>query len=185
MYLLALPDIASFYAGPSIEKENKMGYDIFGKNGNLGQSLNISGWQSLMGLASVFGWESQGTVMMSWKDNKTGEMFPPICFDDKKCIDGQWVKDDTWPGSYCSNSYQEITADDAKNFAEALEKALAYMAGDSASETGFIEQLDKEDRAEDRWITAKDTVNAWSGLDAQEMIRGFVEMFKSGACCIV
>ncbi len=63
-----------------------MGYDIFSKNDNsLGQSLNISGWQSLMGLARIFGWQSQGTVMMSWKDNKTGEMFPLVCFDDKKC----------------------------------------------------------------------------------------------------
>ena len=162
-----------------------MGYCIFGEDENLAQALNIVGWQSLIGLARTFGWESQGTVMMSWKDNKTGEMFPPVCFDSKKCKDGQWVKDDTWPGYYCTNSYQEITADDAKNFAEALEKALEYMAGDSASETGFIEQLDKEDRAEDRWITAKDIVNAWSEPDAQEMIRGFVEMFKSGACHIV
>lgn len=56
------------------------------------------------------------------------------------------------------------------------------MAGDSASETGFIEQLDKEDRAEGRWIAAKDIVNAWSEPDAQEMIRGFVKMFKAGAC---
>ncbi len=162
-----------------------MGYDIFSENRELGQSLNIAGWQSLMGLARIFGWEAQGTVMMSWKDNETGEMYPPVCFDSKKCIDGQWVNDDTWPGAYCSNSYQEITADDANNFAEALEKALAYMAGDSASETEFIEQLDKEDRAEDRWITAKGIVNAWPEPDAQEIVKGFVEMFKSGACHVV
>ena len=156
-----------------------MGYCIFSKTEGLDQVLNISGWQSLMGLARIFGWESQGTVLMSWKDNKTGEMFPPVCFDDKKCIDGQWVKDDTWPGYYCTNDYQEITVDDAMNFAEALEKALEYIAGDSTSETELIEQLD-----EDCWITAKGIVNAWSGLDAQEMIRGFVELFKTGACHI-
>ena len=150
-----------------------MGYCIFGENGKPGQVLNIAGWQSLMSLARIFDWESQGTVMMDWKDNKTGEMFPPICFDDKKCIDGQWVKDDAWPGYYCTNDYQEITADDAKNFAKALEKALAYMAGDSGSETEFIEQLGKEDR--DRWITAKGIVNAWSRLDAQEKIKGFID----------
>jgi hypothetical protein len=45
LYLLALPGIASFYAGPSIKKENKMGYDIFGKNGKLGETLNIAGCQ--------------------------------------------------------------------------------------------------------------------------------------------
>ncbi|MHC5140380.1 MAG: hypothetical protein ACYSOF_10970 [Planctomycetota bacterium] len=162
-----------------------MAYCIFSKDRNLAQNLNIAGWQSLRGLAYMFGWKPQGTVLMSWKDNQTGEMFPPVCFDNKKCIDGQWEQDDSWTGSYSSNDCQEITADDARNFANALEKALAYIAGDSASETGFIEQLDKEDRDEGRWITAKGIVNAWSGLDAQERIKDFVEMFKAGACHIV
>ena len=161
-----------------------MGYCIFNGNENLDQHLNIASWQSLMNLACVFGWEPKGTVLESWKDNKTGEIFPPICIHPDKRKDGKWVKDDSWPGHYCSNDFQEITADDAKNFAEALEKALAHMAGDSSSETEFIEQLDKEDRAEDCWITAKGIVNAWSGLDAQEKIKGFIELFKSGACHI-
>ena len=57
-------------------------------------------------------------------------------------------------------------------------------AGDNASETE-LEQLDKEGRDEDRWITAKGIVNAWSEPDAQEKIKSFVEIFKSGACHIV
>ena len=66
-----------------------------------------------------------------------------------------------------------------------LLRGRPFRPGGSASETGFIEQLDKEDRAEDRWIAAKDIVDAWSEPDAQEMIKSFVEMFKSGACHIV
>ena len=114
-----------------------MGYCIFSEDEGLDQVTNIMGWQSLIGLARVFGWEPQGTVLMSWKDNNTGEMFPPVCFDDKKCKDGQWVKDDDWPGSYCTNDWQEITTDDAKNFAEALERALEYLSGDNSIETGI------------------------------------------------
>ncbi len=161
-----------------------MGYCIFSETEGLDQVLNNMGWQSLIGLARIFDWESQGTVMMSWKDNKTGEMFPPVCFDSKKCIDGQWVNDDTWPGSYCSNDYQEITADDANNFAEALEKALAYMAGDISIETEVLEGLDEGGCDEEYLVARKNLINAWSGLDAQEKIKGFIELFKSGACHI-
>ena len=39
--------------------------------------------------------------------------------------------------------HQEITADDAKNFAAALEKALEYMAGNGSSEMGALEELDE------------------------------------------
>jgi len=185
LYVLALPGIASFYGGASIKKERKMGYDIFSKDENFGQSLNIAGWQSLMGLACVFGWEPQGTVLTSWKDNKTGEMFPLVCCDAKKCIDGQWVKDDSWPGSYSSNSYQEITANDAKNFAAALEKALEHMSGNRNSEMEVTEELDELSWDDDPWITREDLINAWSEFDAQETIKGFIELFKSGTCYIV
>ena len=159
-------------------------YCIFGEDKNLSKVLNITTWQSVMCLARIFGWESQGTIMMCWKDNKTGEMFPPLCFSEKKCKDGQWVKDDTWPGYYSTNSYQDITADDAKNFAGALEKALEYIAGDSTSETEALEGLDEGGCDEDYLVARKYRINVWSGLDAQEMIRGFIELFKSGACHI-
>ena len=39
----------------------------FSKDGSLENNLNIAGWQSLMGLACIFGWEPQGTVLTSWK----------------------------------------------------------------------------------------------------------------------
>jgi hypothetical protein len=162
-----------------------MGYSIFGKDGNLGQSLNIAGWQSLNGLARVFGWEPQGTVLMSWKDNKTGEIFPPVCFDEMKCKDGKWENDDSWTGSYSSNDYQEITADDAKNFAKALEKALEYISGNRASEMGTVEELDEDGWDEESLVVRKMVIDGWSDLDAQEVIKGFIELFNSGPCYIL
>jgi hypothetical protein len=162
-----------------------MGYDIYSENGKLGQSLNIVGWMSLRGLARIFGWDPQGTVLMSWKDNKTGEIFPPVCIHPDNRIDGQWVKDDTWSGSYSSNDFQEITADDAKNFANALEKALEYMAGDRASEIGTVEELDEDGWDEDSLVARKNLIGVWSGLDVQERIKGFIKLFKAGACHIL
>jgi len=162
-----------------------MSYCIIGENGSLEQSLNIAGWQSLMGLAYVFGWEPQGTVLLFWKDNKTGEMFPPGCLDDKKCKDGQWVKNDSWSGSYCSNDCQEITTDDARNFAEALEKALGYISGNRTREMGVLEELDDGGWDGNFLVDRKNTIDAWSGLDAQERIRSFIDLFKSGACNIL
>ena len=109
-------------------------------------------------------------------------MFPPVCFDNKKCKDGRWEKDDSWPGYYCTNDHQEITADDAKNFAEALEKALEYISGNGISEMGAIKELDEGGWDEDSLVVRKNLIDAWSELDAQEMIKGFIELFKSGAC---
>ena len=91
------------------------------------------------------------------------------------------MKDDNWVGGYSSNDYQEMTADDAKNFAEALEKALEYLLGNKS----FTEELDNGNCDEDYLVSRKDLINAWSGLEAQEMIKGFIKLFKSGACNIV
>ena len=161
-----------------------MCYCIVSENGKLEQSLNIASWMSMRGLARIFGWEPQGTVLMSWKDNKTGEIFFPVCIDPGNRIDGQWVKDDTWSGSYSSNDLQEITADDANNFAEALEKALACMAGDISIETEVLEGSGEGSYDEGYLVDIKNHIDAWSGPYAQEKIKGFIEVFKSGACII-
>ena len=161
-----------------------MGYCIFSKDKNLDQCLSNTGWPSLMELARVFGWESKGTVLLSWKDNTTGEICPPLCCANKKFKDGEWVKDESWPGYYCSNDYQEITIDDAKNFAEALEKALEYMSAKSLSETNAVAECDDYGWDEDCLDDIHSLVNAWSSLDGQKKIKGFIKLFQSGPCNI-
>ena len=162
-----------------------MGYNIFSKEGSLGHNLNIMGWQSLMSLACILGWKPQGTVLMSWKDNQTGEMFPPVCFDDKTCKDGQWEKDDRWTGSYSSNDHQEITAADAKNLAEALQKAFEHISGNRNSETEAIKELDEDGWDENSLVDRKNLIDACSESDAQGIIKDFIELFNTGACYIV
>lgn len=161
-----------------------MGYEIFNHKADLYQNLNIAGWMSLMALAYEFGWEPQGTVLMSWKDNKTGEIFPPVCIDPDRRKDGQWVKDDSWSGSYSSNDLQDITADDAKNFAEALAKALEYMSKIDISMIEAKEPLgdgyDTDSLDFDKYL-----IDTWSKPNTQQIIKGFIKLFKSGTCCIM
>jgi hypothetical protein len=97
--------------------------------------------------------------------NKTGELVGYQDFDTEKCKDGEWINDDSWNGSYFFNDWQEITADDAKNLAEALEKALEYIA----------------DKTEDQ---IDDDVKSWSGLEAQEVVKDCIDLFKTGSCII-
>lgn len=163
-----------------------MSYFISSMNGNLGEGFNIATWHSLFGLATVFGWEPKGTIMECWKDNKTGEKFPPVCFDEKKCKDGEWIEDDDWNGSYFSNDWQDITADDAQNLAEALERVLEYISGNKFSTNGIVEELNKGDSddvaPESYDIT--DLISPWTEEDGQKKIKDCIELFKSGTCCI-
>ena len=142
-----------------------MGYCISGNDESMDQRLNIWGWHSLLSLAFHFGWEPQGTVMKDWKDHKTGELVDQFDFDPEKHKDGEWVNDEDWDGTYFSNYWQEITADDAKNLAEALEQALEYMS----------------DKTEDQ---IEDDIKNWSGLGAQEVVKDCINLFKSGSCVI-
>ncbi len=142
-----------------------MGYCISGRDESLDQRFNIWGWRSLFTLALYFGWEPQGTVSKIWKNNKTGELVGHQDYDPDKCKDGEWVNDDDWDGSYFYNDWQEITADDAQNLAEALEKALEYMSDNKTDKT-------------------EEALNNWSGLEAQEVVKDCINLFKSGSCVI-
>ena len=102
----------------------------------------------------------------------------------KKFKGGEWVKDESWPGYYCTNDYQEITIDDTKNFAGALEKALEYMSAKSLSETNAVAECDDYGWDEDCLDDIHSLVNAWSSLDGQKKIKGFIKLFQSGACNI-
>ena len=161
-----------------------MSFSIISHKTELHKSINIVGWTALRVLAREFGWEPQGTVLMSWKDNKTGEIIPPVCIDPDKRIDGKLVKDDSWSGKYSSNDLQEITAEDAKNFAEALERALEYISEINISTIEAKEPLgdgyDTDSLDFDEYL-----IDTWSGPNMQQIIKGFIELFKSGTCSIM
>ena len=58
------------------------------------------------------------------------------------------------------------------------------MAGDISIETEVLEGSGEGSYDEDYLVARKIHIDAWSGPYAQEKIKGFIEMFKSGACII-
>ena len=85
-----------------------MGYELINESG---QKLyyNFTGYPKLIELALQYGWEPLGTTMPSWHDEKIG-------------------KRDDWPGIYCSNDHQVVSAEDANNMADALERSIADIS---------------------------------------------------------
>ena len=79
-----------------------MGVDLIRNNEEMG--FNWSGWRKILEIAFNHGWKPTGTV------NDIDQ-------------DGKPIQD--WSGTYFSNDYQYVTDEDAKNLAEALERAIS------------------------------------------------------------
>jgi hypothetical protein len=162
-----------------------MGYYISGMNGNLGENFNIITWHSIYGLATIFGWEPKGTVTQCWVDKETGERTPLPCCDPNNTREGEWIEDDEWSGFYFTNDYQEITADDAKNLAEALERMLEYISSNKLGAKGIVEESNKGDYDEiEAAYDMADLISPWVEENGQKKIKDCIELFKSGTCYI-
>lgn len=81
-----------------------MGYDLF--NGKDYLRANISLWPRILNLAFIYGWIPKGTI-----------------------TDKSRNPDKPWDGNYLSNYGQCVTAEDASEIAEALEKAILEIPG--------------------------------------------------------
>ena len=79
-----------------------MGVDLMRYNESM--SYNWHGWRHVLKTAVKYGWKPAGTV------NEIDEAGQPIL---------------DWDGTYFSNDYQYVTVEDAKNLAEALERAIS------------------------------------------------------------
>ena len=80
-----------------------MGYELINESGQQ-LCFNFKGYPRIIDLALQYEWEPLGTTMPSWHDEKYG-------------------KRDDWHGIYCSNDFQVVSAEDANNMADALERA--------------------------------------------------------------
>jgi len=162
-----------------------MGYSICGADEDKDQSLNICSWRALLILAYSFGWKPKGTVFYCWQVNKTGEKIHPLYVDENR-KDGGWVKDGDWSGTYFTNDWQEITAEDAHNLAKALKRALLIIPdeGVNAPELpqGCRESSDDEIHA--LLDNREYLISFWSGLAGKQKIGDCIELFKSGSCNI-
>ena len=82
-----------------------MGMDLSGAGGRF--RFTGEQWIAVLRLGCQYGWEAAGTEAPELPD-ENGEMV--VC--------------DGWEGSYGFNDFQTVTADDAKNLADAIERAL-------------------------------------------------------------
>jgi hypothetical protein len=80
-----------------------MGVDLSGRGGSFG--CNWSYWRSCLTIAVAFGWDPAGTIAPTDWDHRT-----------------------PWDGSYFINSFQEVSDEDARSLAEALDRAAGALA---------------------------------------------------------
>tara|TARA_Y100001934_G_C12342833_1_gene771119 strand:- start:1664 stop:2002 length:339 start_codon:yes stop_codon:yes gene_type:complete len=94
-----------------------MGFDLYGKKDSC--CLNWSDWRETFELAIENGWKPAGTK-------------PPDEETTKKLYgcDSQMV--DNWNGGYFSNDFQLVTAEDATNMANALDRSLEFNVTNDA-----------------------------------------------------
>ena len=91
-----------------------MGMDLSGAGGY--QRFSNASWRDVLELAHLYGWKPAGTEPGQWCDPETGELDEQLSGDP-----------DEWCGTYFGNDYQWVTAEDAANMADALERARGGM----------------------------------------------------------
>jgi hypothetical protein len=97
-------------------REGAMGYDLRSEGGTF--RWNVLGWESVLRLAHRNGWKPAGTERPQFK------IFHPDGTFDAEGTEEHNRAYDGWDGSYFYNDCQVVTTEDARNLADALEKAL-------------------------------------------------------------
>jgi hypothetical protein len=104
-----------------------MGMDLYGAGGELHWSSE--GWGKLLSLARRYGWRPMGTE-------------PPRCDRDGVSEDVIAAENAetaaAWDGDYYCNNFQTVNARDARNLADALERALPEFPRDRPALQRFI-----------------------------------------------
>ena len=134
-----------------------MGYDLKSKNGG-SFGFNIQGWQSVLFLAELYGWEPKGTVMT--EDNLTWAGL----------IDTAYIQEHikSWDGSYCSNDFQTVAEEDALNLAHALMNALKELP----DEKFYLDNYSI--------YTREGVVNSFSSLEGKNYLEEFIQFCRDG-----
>jgi len=164
--------------------------DIWGAGGEL--HFSSQGWAKLLELAHSHGWEPAGTLEPTWPYDEP----PP---EDLK----------PWDGTYFSNDYQKVTAEDASHLAEALEKALQEIPEEDAPGTleltldpseipGHQQAIASSLAITQSLLGAEQFADAmiqipgqelsplafWSGPEGRQRVEEFIALCKAGAFVI-
>ncbi|PZV04922.1 MAG: hypothetical protein DCF22_25085 [Leptolyngbya sp.] len=132
-----------------------MAMDLEGVGGDFG--LNVFSWGHMLCLARLYGWQPAGTVI----DEADLQDFP----------------NGKWNGGYQSNDGQKVTTEDARNMADALEKALADIPDHDALEYkkelggGILIAPNGPDVSALKWF---------SGNESKEYVRKFIAYCRAG-----
>jgi len=98
-----------------------MGYDLYGlEDEERYERFNIFSWGKVLRLAEHFNWIPEGTTYDELEDGET------------------------WDGTYFTNDGQIVSKEDAKNLAEALERAIPALEADTSIIGVFIGDGDME-----------------------------------------
>jgi hypothetical protein len=118
--------------------------------------FDVSEWKRLLELARGHGWEPMGT--------ESPDLEPD--FSPRK----------DWDGSYFSNDYQTVTAEDARNLADALERAIADLPNRHAKDA---EEKSSKGAPEATGVSA--SPNQWLSDQAErKRIREFIRYCRAG-----
>jgi hypothetical protein len=90
-----------------------MGVDLYALGGNLHWSFE--GWRKVLSLAKRYGWQPMGTEPPQWDRDGAGE--DRVAAENAETLA-------SWDGDYYCNNFQTVNARDARNLADALERAL-------------------------------------------------------------
>ena len=120
--------------------------------------VNTFDWGQMLRLAQLYGWQPAGTVLSEEDLND----FP----------------DAEWGGGYQTNDWQIVTADDARNMADALERALNHIPAYDALASkrdpvtgGIALEVMEEGISPLDWF---------SGEDSKEYLKKCIEFCRAG-----
>jgi hypothetical protein len=139
-----------------------MGMDLISTSDGEGFRFSHYGWESVLALAYDYGgWVPAGTQPPQFE----GE--PP------------W---EGWSKTYCSNDRQVVTAEDARNLADALERALPDVPRKKTWPKKVVRAADGRE-----FETMPEDLNPlerFSGPDGRRYLEGFIRFCRAGGFVI-
>jgi hypothetical protein len=178
-----------------------MGMDLSGAGGYF-RFANYS-WSKVLRLGVMFGWEPAGTeanvdfVLCCKYGIPEAEGGGFTGTQEERDLFAEEVRRE-WDGGYCSNDYQIITAEDARNLADALERALPDVPDREAVAhklqrreclPGELEKyrefgiIGPDETSVESWSVDADQINPlewFYGEDGKERLRGFITFCLAG-----
>jgi hypothetical protein len=133
-----------------------MGYDLNGRGGYY--FVNIDDWRPCLETAQTWGCKPAGTLLPYGPPEAEGDPGP------------DWK----WNGSYLGNESQEVTDEDAKAFAAALDRAIEARAKAKRRRTIVVQGK----------VIPLSCGYDWRGYDDTDVLKGVADFARQGSFLI-